>query len=195
MQCSCCDEQRDPGSLAALLCHDDIKICRTCIGWLMQQAGGVDVTPTLPVSDMDAAEAFYRRAGFEVRRYDDGFAFVTLDDQSVFDLGADARATPVHNAAGCYMVPGPDWKGTTPAGVAKVIPSETQFAIAIFRTQLFGPDDIENVKKVQAEVRGTELENLRAAARLLAGEREDPSIEKKVVIEGAPSVVASADDN
>jgi catechol 2,3-dioxygenase-like lactoylglutathione lyase family enzyme len=104
MQCSCCDEQRDPGSLAALLCHDDIKICRTCIGWLMQQAGGVDVTPTLPVSDMDAAEAFYRRAGFEVRRYDDGFAFVTLDDQSVFDLGADARATPVHNAAGCYII-------------------------------------------------------------------------------------------
>ncbi|MEQ9164596.1 MAG: VOC family protein, partial [Ilumatobacter fluminis] len=25
------------------------------------------------------------------------------DDQSVFDLGADARATPTHNAAGCYI--------------------------------------------------------------------------------------------
>lgn len=41
-----------------------------------------------------------------------------------------------------------------------------------------------DVKKAQAEARGIELENLRMAARLLAGEREDPSIEKKVVVEG-----------
>jgi hypothetical protein len=49
------------------------------------------------------------------------------------------------------------------------------------------------VKKVQAEVRGAEFENLRAAARLLAGEREDPSIEKKVVIEGGANVVVAPD--
>jgi hypothetical protein len=41
-----------------------------------------------------------------------------------------------------------------------------------------------DVQKVQAEVRHAELENLRAAARILAGEREDPDIEKKIVIEG-----------
>jgi hypothetical protein len=51
-----------------------------------------------------------------------------------------------------------------------------------------------DVKKVQAEVRGLEFENLRAAARLLAGEREDPSIEKKVVIEGGNSVLVSPVD-
>ena len=34
-----------------------------------------------------------------------------------------------------------------------------------------------------------ELENIRAAARLLAGEREDPSIEKKILIEGATEVI------
>jgi hypothetical protein len=41
-----------------------------------------------------------------------------------------------------------------------------------------------DVKKVQAEVRHAELENVRLAARLLAKEREDPDIEKKIVIEG-----------
>jgi hypothetical protein len=43
---------------------------------------------------------------------------------------------------------------------------------------------ILDVKKVQAEVRKAELENVRAAARLLAGEREDPDVEKKILIEG-----------
>ena len=44
-----------------------------------------------------------------------------------------------------------------------------------------------DVKKVQAEVRGEELENLRMAARLLAEDYEDPDIEKKIVIEGKNS--------
>src|SRR6185503_10378005 len=41
-----------------------------------------------------------------------------------------------------------------------------------------------DVKKVQAEVRRLELENLRYAARILEGEREDPDVERKVVISG-----------
>jgi hypothetical protein len=41
-----------------------------------------------------------------------------------------------------------------------------------------------DVKKVQAEVRKLEMENLRYAARILEGEREDPDIERKVVISG-----------
>jgi hypothetical protein len=41
-----------------------------------------------------------------------------------------------------------------------------------------------DVKRAQAEVRGLELENLRFAARLVEGEREDPTIEKKIIIEG-----------
>ena len=44
-----------------------------------------------------------------------------------------------------------------------------------------------DVKKVQAEVRHAELENIRLAARALEGEREDPDIEKKIVVEGAPT--------
>ena len=41
-----------------------------------------------------------------------------------------------------------------------------------------------DVKKVQAEVRRAELENIRLAARALKGEHEDPDIETKIVIEG-----------
>ena len=46
-----------------------------------------------------------------------------------------------------------------------------------------------DVKKVQAEVRHAELENVRLAARALTGEVEDPDIEKKIVIEGGMATV------
>jgi predicted enzyme related to lactoylglutathione lyase len=70
----------------------------------MQRAGGLDVTPTLPVSNMDEATRFYEAAGFDVRRYDDGFAFVTFEDQSVFDLDLHEHARPPTNGAGCYII-------------------------------------------------------------------------------------------
>ena len=50
-----------------------------------------------------------------------------------------------------------------------------------------------DVYKVQEEVRKAELENLRLAARLLNDEREDPDIEKKIVIEGNAAVVVDLD--
>jgi hypothetical protein len=54
------------------------------------------------------------------------------------------------NGAGCYLVAGPDWHGETPEGIAKAFHSETQFSLVVYRTQLFNPADIDNVKKVQA---------------------------------------------
>jgi hypothetical protein len=54
---------------------------------------------------------------------------------------------------------------------------------------------VVDVKKVQADVRAVEFENLRMAARLLAGEREDPTIEKKMIIEGVPQIAVNPDDN
>lgn len=45
---------------------------------------------------------------------------------------------------------GPGWKGETPAGVKKVFRPETEFVFAVYRTQLFCPGDLDNVKKVQA---------------------------------------------
>jgi hypothetical protein len=49
-----------------------------------------------------------------------------------------------------------------------------------------------DVKKVQAEVRSAELENLRLAARLLEGERDDPDIERKVVVQGGAAIEVPA---
>jgi len=74
---------------------------------------------------------------------------VQLIDMYTVNVGyIGSRATG--NGAGCYLVAGPRWTGTAPAGVAKVFPFATEFGMAIFRTQLFNPADIENVKRVQA---------------------------------------------
>ncbi len=74
---------------------------------------------------------------------------VQLEDGNTFNFGyIGSRATG--NEAGDYMVVGPDWQGETPPGIKKVFRSSTQFPIAGYRTQLFGPNDIDNVKKVQA---------------------------------------------
>jgi hypothetical protein len=59
-----------------------------------------------------------------------------------------SRATG--NEAGSFLVAGPNWKGETPKGVKQVIRSETEFVFAGYRTQLFNPADLENVKKIQA---------------------------------------------
>ncbi len=59
-----------------------------------------------------------------------------------------SRATS--NEAGSFVVAGPDWKDETPKGVKKVIRSETQFVLAGYRTQLFNPADLDNVKEIQA---------------------------------------------
>ena len=50
-----------------------------------------------------------------------------------------------------------------------------------------------DVKKVQAEVRHAELENVRLAARALKGEYGDPDIEKKIIIEGGGNPVINAE--
>jgi len=57
------------------------------------------------------------------------------------------------NGAGCYLVAGPDWKGETPRDIAKAFRSETQLSLVVYRTQLFNPADMDNVKKVQAGYR------------------------------------------
>ena len=59
-----------------------------------------------------------------------------------------SRATG--NGAGSYLLAGPKWNGKKPKGIKSVIRSETEFAFVLYRTQLFNPGDIENVKKIQA---------------------------------------------
>lgn len=89
--------------------RDDVRLCRDCVEWLAGKLGVVS-TPTLPVADLREAIEFYERAGFGVRVYQEdendpgeGFAFVSYDDQSVFDLDV-AEMDPATNRAGCYLI-------------------------------------------------------------------------------------------
>ena len=59
-----------------------------------------------------------------------------------------SRATG--NDAGKFLLAGPTWKGEAPPGVKSVIQSEVEFAFVLFRTQLFNPSDIDNVKRIPA---------------------------------------------
>jgi hypothetical protein len=74
---------------------------------------------------------------------------VMLCDGNTYNYGyIGSRATG--NEAGDYLVVGPDWKGETPPRIKKVFRSGTQFAVAAYRTQLFNPEDMPNVVKIQA---------------------------------------------
>jgi hypothetical protein len=59
-----------------------------------------------------------------------------------------SRATG--NGGGNFLIAGPGWNGEVPAGVTRVMRSETELALAIYRTQLFNPDDLDKVKAIQA---------------------------------------------
>jgi hypothetical protein len=77
---------------------------------------------------------------------------VQLVDGNLYNDGyIGSRATG--NQAGSYAVAGPDWQGDDPRGVGKVFHSTTPFMLVIFRTQLFNPDDMPNVEKIQAGYR------------------------------------------
>jgi len=53
--------------------------------------------------------------------------------------------------AGRYLLAGPGWDGKKPEGITDVIRSETDFIFNITRTQLLGPDDLDQVKEIQAK--------------------------------------------
>ncbi|MBC8039361.1 MAG: DUF1254 domain-containing protein [Opitutaceae bacterium] len=74
---------------------------------------------------------------------------VMLCDGNTYNYGyMGSRATG--NEAGDYLIVGPDWKGVTPPGIKKVFKSSTQFSAVACRTQLFNPEDMPNVVKIQA---------------------------------------------
>ena len=72
-----------------------------------------------------------------------------------------------------------------------VVPTNSLFIVALpdsntLLEQFKRYHRMMDVMKVEGETRGIELENLRRVARLLAGEREDPAINQKVLIQGQP---------
>jgi hypothetical protein len=74
---------------------------------------------------------------------------VQLIDLYTFNFAyIGSRATG--NDGGSFLIAGPAWKGAVPEGIKKVIRSETELVLAAYRTQLFNPGDLDNVKNVQA---------------------------------------------
>src|SRR6202050_2641144 len=74
---------------------------------------------------------------------------IQFTDAYTFNIDYAGTSTTGNDAANLLVV-GPSWKGETPKGIKKVIRSDTDILMPIYRIQLFNPDDIENVKKVQA---------------------------------------------
>jgi hypothetical protein len=86
----------------------------------------------------------------------DRYYSVQLIDGNTYNFGyIGTRATGTE--PGDYLVVGPDWKGETPAGIKKVFRSTTPFTFTAIRTQLFNPDDMPNVEKIQAGYKGQPL--------------------------------------
>jgi hypothetical protein len=105
---------------------------------------------------------------------------VQLVDMYTFNYGYIGSRT-TGNGAACIMIAGPKWKGEKPEGIAKVFQCETDFSIAGFRTQLFNPADIENVRKIQAGYRGQTLSQFQnKPAPPPAPEIEWPKIDKQL---------------
>jgi hypothetical protein len=105
---------------------------------------------------------------------------VQLVDMYTFNYGYIGSRT-TGNGAGTYMLAGPNWKGETPPGINKVFPCETDFSLVGYRTQLFGPTDIDNVKKIQAGYKAQTLSAfLKQPAPAAAPEINWPKIDKKL---------------
>jgi hypothetical protein len=96
---------------------------------------GVDLRAEPVVLTMPAVEpARYYSAQF-IDLYTHNFAY------------AGSRTTG--NEGGNFLLAGPGWHGDTPAGIKQVIRCETNLAGIVIRTQLFSPDDLEKVKRIQ----------------------------------------------
>ena len=55
------------------------------------------------------------------------------------------------NDGGKYLIAGPGWKGDLPDGIDQAFHCETEIGMVIFRTQLNNPEDMDNVKAIQAK--------------------------------------------
>jgi hypothetical protein len=99
-----------------------------CMGWMDFRAE--PVVFTIPEIEKDR---FYQVQLIDT--YTHNFAYIST--------------VATGNVPGKYLITGPLWKGEVPKRITEVIPCETQFLLAIIRTQLFNPADLDNVKNIQ----------------------------------------------
>jgi hypothetical protein len=109
------------------------------------QTANTDTLYSMIGADLRAEPLVLTVPAMEKERY---FSIQLIDYYTFnFDY-AGTRTTG--NGGGTFLLAGPNWKGETPKGIDKVFRSETELAFPGYRTQLFNPGDIDNVKKVQA---------------------------------------------
>ena len=53
------------------------------------------------------------------------------------------------NGGGKFLVTGPGWKGKVPEGITKTYTFETELMLAVYRTQMFNPGDLDQVVEIQ----------------------------------------------
>ncbi|MFN4140748.1 DUF1254 domain-containing protein [Aestuariivirga sp.] len=82
----------------------------------------------------------------------DRYFSVQLIDAYTFNFDYLGSRT-TGNGGGSFLIAGPRWSGETPKGITRVLNAETEFVLCIYRTQLFNPADLQNVKKIQAGYR------------------------------------------
>lgn len=76
------------------------------------------------------------------------------------------------NDGGTFLIAGPDWAGDLPDGIDAVFRPETDLALAVYRTQLFNPDDLDNVIAVQAGYKAEPLSAFLGLSAPAASTRE-----------------------
>ena len=122
-------------NIARIASPDDVGIpvpnCDTPYSWLWMDLR----TEPLVISVPDVAPPRY--------------FVVQLSDANMFNFAYIGSRT-TGQQGGNYLVAGPDWKGETYPGIKQVFRSGASFALALFRTQLFSPDDLPNVVAIQA---------------------------------------------
>jgi hypothetical protein len=116
-------------------------------------------TPADTVVQTPNSDTPYSFAGLDVRAEPmvltvpriekDRYFSIQLIDLYTFNFDYIGSRT-TGNDGGSFMIAGPNWQGETPKGVTKVFRSETELLVALYRTQLLNPADIENVKRIQA---------------------------------------------
>lgn len=127
-------EWNKPHSIARVFTPEDTAV----------QTPNSDTPYTMLGADLRAEPLVLTVPPIEANRY---FSLQFVDGYTYNFAYVGSRTTG--NGGGKYLLAGPDWKGEKPAGINEVIRSDTQFAQVIYRTQLFDPADLDNVKKIQ----------------------------------------------
>ena len=108
------------------------------------QSPNSDTPYSFFVTDLRAEPLVLTIPAMETNRY---FS-VQLIDAYTFNFDyLGTRGTG--NDGGHYLLAGPNWNGEAPEDVEKTMRSETDMVLGIYRTQLFGADDLPKVKKIQ----------------------------------------------